>query len=67
MGYSTLTQIGLIIISVVIVFTYIKPTFAEIGTAQEELFEYNNAVVKAEEFNTRLRELLATENYTFSF
>jgi len=62
MGYSTITQIGFVIISIVIVFTYIKPTFAEIGQLQEDTYEFNDAIVKAEQFNQRLRELIAIEN-----
>lgn len=61
MGYSTLSQILLIIISITIIFTYIQPTFADISVIQDELFQYSDAVAKAEEFNASMQSLLSTE------
>ena len=62
MGHKLIAQILLVIVSVVIIFTYIKPTFADIKNTQDELYEYNDALAKASEFNQRLRELIAIEN-----
>lgn len=61
MGYRSLVQIALIILGFVLVFVYIKPTFETISTVQDERFEYANAVAKAEEFNSRLDELVRDE------
>lgn len=61
MGFSLLTQVALIVISVTLVFTYIRPTLAEVSLVQDELFQYSDTVSKAEEFNSRLRELIAKE------
>lgn len=57
MKYNSLVQLGLIVISITIIFTYIQPTFADIRLVQDELFEYTDAVEKAGEFNQRLNEL----------
>lgn len=62
MKYNSLIQLGLIVVSITIIFTYIQPTFAEIGLVQDELFEYADAVNKASEFNQRLRELSSIAN-----
>lgn len=61
MRYGLLTQLLLIIISITLALVYIRPTLASIRVVQDELFEYSDAVAKAEEFNQRLRELLTIE------
>lgn len=62
MRYTLITQIVLIIIAFVIIFTFIKPMFADIKESQNELFEYREAVSKASQFNGRLQELIAIRN-----
>lgn len=62
MKYNSLVQLGLIVISITIIFVYIQPTFAEVRQVQDELFEYADAVDKAAEFNQRLGELVAVGN-----
>lgn len=62
MGQKTIIQMALILVAVLIMVTYIKPTFVEIGELQDEVFEYQDAVAKASEFNNRLRELQSIEN-----
>ena len=42
MGYKTTTQIILVIIAVVIMFTYVKPTFEKMTSTQEETGEYGS-------------------------
>lgn len=59
MNYSSISQVALLIIAIAMVFTYIKPTFVEIKTMQDELFEYTDAKNKADEFNVTLESLLA--------
>lgn len=61
MSNNSILQIGLIIIAVVVAIVYIKPTVASIGSVQDELFVYEDAVSKATEFNELLSGLLATE------
>lgn len=62
MRYTLITQIALIAISLVIIFSFIKPMFADIKESQNELFEYSEAVSKASQFNARLQELIAIRN-----
>lgn len=59
MRYTLITQVALISVSLVIMFTFIKPMYAEIETIQDTLFQYKDAVSKASQFNARLRELIA--------
>jgi len=61
MGYKSITQIILFITSLVIIFTYIQPSFITIKDEQDELFEYADASNKASELNVRLAELLGVE------
>ena len=62
MGYRSTIQIVLIIISVVIVMTYIKPTFESMQSTQEEVGEYQEALASAESFNAELQRLLSVAN-----
>lgn len=62
MGHKLITQIILISVSLVIIFTFIKPMFGEIEIVQESLFQYRDTVAKASEFNNRLGELIQTES-----
>jgi len=59
MRYSLLTQIALIGISIVVVLTVAKPMFSDIKNVQDEIFIYKDAVDKAQQFNSRLQELIA--------
>ena len=61
MAYKAIVQLGLIIVSVVIIFTYVQPAFTSIRETQDELVQYSDAVNKASEFNNLLNELLAIE------
>lgn len=65
MGYRTLVQLALIGISMVVVFVYIKPTFASISEVQDEIAEYAAVISNVEEFNRQLRQLIQQEQ-TFS-
>lgn len=62
MGYKVITQAVLFIISLVIIFTYIQPTFLSIKDTQDEAFQYADAAAKASEFNKQLASLVATSN-----
>ncbi len=61
MRNTAITQVALIGISIVIIFSYIRPTFANIRVVQDEVYEYQNAALKAQEFNNLLQQLLARE------
>lgn len=62
MGYKAFIQLALIVISFVIIITYIRPTFDHISDVQDEVFQYSDAVAKASEFNQLLADLIATQN-----
>lgn len=59
MGFRLLTQIVLIVASLVILFTFVQPTFSKIKVTQDELYQYKEAVKNASAFNARLQELLS--------
>ncbi len=59
MRYSLLTQIVLIVISLVIIITVAKPMLTDIKNVQDEIVVYTDAVDKAKQFNARLQELIA--------
>ncbi len=61
MRNTAITQVALIGISLVIIVSYIRPTFANIRTIQDEIFQYADATAKANEFNSLLQQLLARE------
>lgn len=61
MEYKSITQIILVITSLVIIFTYIRPAFVDIESIQDEIFEYSNASDKAYELNNLLKHLIKTE------
>jgi hypothetical protein len=62
MGMKLLAQFVLIAAALVIVFAFIQPTLADIKNVQDELFQYKEAVTKAEEINVRLRELTSARD-----
>ena len=59
MAYQSITQILLIVIAVVVIFTYVRPKLAEISQIQDEVAQYEEAVNKATEFNQLLASLLS--------
>lgn len=61
MGYKVFAQIGLVVVSLVLIFIYIEPTFTKIGLLQDDVFEYQDAVTKAEELNNQLASLVRQE------
>ncbi len=58
MGYRSTVQIALIIISIVIITTYIKPAFESMQNTQDETKEFQNALDSAASFNAELQNLL---------
>lgn len=58
MQFGLISQIGLLILSGIIAFTYVRPTLAEIGDLQDDLYSYNEAVERAEEFNQLINSLV---------
>ncbi len=61
MGYKAIVQIALIVVALILVFVYIKPTFAQIAQIQSDVTEYKDAVSKASEFNQLLDKLARKE------
>lgn len=59
---SFVTQIGMLILGVGIIFTYVKPTFAEIGTMQSAIAQYQEEQEKVNEVNAQLSSLVAKVN-----
>jgi hypothetical protein len=59
MGYKLIGQFTLIIAALVILFAFVQPSLLSIKVKQDKLFQYNEAIAKAAEFNARLRELIA--------
>ena len=57
-----LIPIFAVLIAVALFFTYIQPTFEEIGAIQDEAFEYKEAIDKAGELRRLVQELTATRN-----
>jgi len=62
MKYNVLLQLGLIVVSIVIVAVYIRPAFAEINSLQDQLFSYSTVIENASEYNRRLAELINVAN-----
>lgn len=58
MRFQAGTQIVLIVISVVIVFTVVKPKFSEIAYQQNEMVTYRTALDNIGRYNQRLQALL---------
>lgn len=64
MGYKLIAQVVLIVTSLVIIFTFINPSFETIRATQNETYQYQEAVGKASELNARLQELvMAKESF----
>lgn len=62
MRSRTITQIALVLLSAVVIFTYIKPKFSDLRLIQDDIVEYKQAVSQAGEFNQKLEELLSRAN-----
>ena len=62
MRFQAGIKILLLIVAVVIVFTVIRPKFAEIQYVQDEIIGYQLALSKAGEYNQRLNELFNRAN-----
>lgn len=62
MRYTLITQIVLVTLSIVLIFTFLKPAFADIKRKQDDLFLYTDTVAKVEELNSTLQKLVATKN-----
>jgi hypothetical protein len=62
MRYTLITQIVLITLSLILVFTFLKPAFGDIKGKQDDLFLYKDTVSKVEELNRTLQALVATKN-----
>ncbi|MEM9336376.1 MAG: hypothetical protein AAGA35_00785 [Patescibacteria group bacterium] len=59
MHYNVFVQIAIAIIAVVIGFTYVMPTFAEIRQVQDDIAELDRATAQVAEVNTLLADLVA--------
>lgn len=57
--YGLVAQLGLVIVAIVIITTYIQPTFATIGEIQTQQFEFQNAIENATKLNNLLASLVA--------
>lgn len=61
MGNKLFTQVILLVTSVIIIVTYVRPAFTEIAVVQDDITRFDNTVSRAAELNTALRDLIATE------
>lgn len=59
MGYKLIAQLTLIVAALVLIFVYIQPALGEMKSRQDELFQLNETIAKATDFNVRLRELIS--------
>ena len=62
LGYRSAVQIVLIIISVVIIVTYIKPAFSDMKATQDETAQYQKVLDTAQSYNSELQRLLSQAN-----
>lgn len=62
MKYGAFTQIAVAIIAIVIVFTYVRPTFTEIGEIQDKIAEFDAAIEKVSAVNNQLANLVSQVN-----
>lgn len=61
MGFKTITQLALVLTAVIVVLTYVQPTFLSVKDKQDVLFSYTDTVNKAAQLNTDLNALLQKE------
>ena len=62
MRSKAITQLTLVIISIVIIVTYIRPTFDDMESIRSEAEAYQTALDNAASYNARLRELYDAAN-----
>lgn len=62
MSNSFLTQVAMAVLSVGILFFYVKPAFSEIGITQDSILQYQQEREKVNEVNSRLTELVNRMN-----
>lgn len=55
-------QVGLLVVSVIIVVSYIQPTLTSIGSVQDEIYDFEEALNNATELNRLLSTLVAQVN-----
>ncbi|MCA9354046.1 MAG: hypothetical protein KC877_00825 [Candidatus Kaiserbacteria bacterium] len=58
------TQIGMVIISVAIIITYVKPAFSDIGEVQSQIEAYQKQNEQVEAVNQKLRTLVSRMDNT---
>jgi hypothetical protein len=59
---SFFTQIVMLVLSVGMLFFYVRPTFGEIGTVQDSILQYQEELGRVNEVNARLASLVAKLN-----
>lgn len=59
---SFITQIGMLVLAVGIIFTYVQPTFAKIGVIQTTIAQYQEEQQKVNAVNGQLASLVAQVN-----
>lgn len=57
MRFQAVTQIILVVLSLVIIFTLVRPMFADIRTDQDEIARFRQALDTVGQYNARLSEL----------
>lgn len=62
MRFQAITQIILVVLSLVMIFTIVRPMFAKIQVNQDEVHRFREAVATAGQFNARLSELRSIAN-----
>ena len=62
MRSQSITQIILVVVSVIIIFTYIRPTYGNLQMTQQEVSEYRDALENADAFNSELQSLVTRAN-----
>ena len=62
MRHTLITQIVLVSLSLILIFTFLKPSLGTIKTKQDDLFLYKDTIAKVEELNKALQALIATKN-----
>jgi len=58
MGYKLIAQMVLILAALVLIYAFIRPSFGEIQETQAQIYQYEETIDKAEQFNALLSELI---------
>lgn len=61
MNFGLLTQVVLIVITVALGMTYIKPTLEKISVLQDKIFVYDEAIAQTVKLNEELKKLIEEE------